>query len=40
LVVNRKRILLGMTTRRTNAPRYNMVTLTLQGGALFNNGFE
>jgi len=40
LVVSRSRILLGMTSRRTNSLESNMLTLTLQGGALFSNGFE
>lgn len=41
LIVSRTRILLGMTSGRAvgNFNR-NMVTLTLQGGALFSDGFE
>lgn len=40
LVVSRSRILLGMSSRRSNVLLFNMLTLTLQGGALFSNGFE
>lgn len=40
LVVSRSRILLGMTSRRSNVLLFNMLTLTLQGSAVFANGFE
>ena len=40
LVVSRTRILLGMSSRRSNVLEFNMLTLTLQAGALFSNGFE
>lgn len=40
LIISRNRILLGMTSGRVGTFNRNMVTLTLQGGALFSDGFE
>jgi len=40
LAVNSNRILLGISSRRTNSQSFNMLTLTLEAGSLFANGFE
>lgn len=40
LLVSLTQVLLGMTARRVNGQTCDMLTLTLQAGALFSNGFD